>query len=215
MTSSSHPARTTPGPIRMRRLRAALLLLLAVAALAAALADRWPAPSTPATSVALRHGAPRGAPPRALGEADGAVPDGATVFDDGVPGVARLDPALLAALRRAATDAQADGVTFVLDSGWRSPAYQAQLLRDAIAQHGSAAEAERWVATPKTSAHVSGDAVDLGRDAASWLAARGAAYGLCRVYGNESWHFELRPAAAGRGCPPTYADPTHDPRMHP
>ena len=58
----------------------------------------------------------------ALGEADGAVPDGTTVFDDGVPGVAKLDPDLLGALRRAATDAAGDGVQFYVDSGWRSPA---------------------------------------------------------------------------------------------
>ena len=38
----------------------------------------------------------------ALGEADGAVPDGVTVFDDDVPAVANLDPALLGVLRQAA-----------------------------------------------------------------------------------------------------------------
>ena len=40
-----------------------------------------------------------------LGEADGVVPDGTTVFDE-VPAVTRLDPDLLTALRRAATDAK-------------------------------------------------------------------------------------------------------------
>jgi hypothetical protein len=149
-----------------------------------------------------------------LGEAGGAVPKGTTVFDDGLPGVAGLDPALLAALRRAATDAAREGVAFVVDSGWRSPEYQERLLREAVARYGSEAEAARWVATPDTSAHVSGDAVDIGPDrATAWLAARGAAYGLCRIYGNEPWHHELRPDAADRGCPPMYADPTHDPRM--
>ena len=38
-------------------------------------------------------------------------------------------------------------------------------------------------------------------------------YGLCQIYGNEPWHYELRPEAIDRGCPPMYADPTHDPRM--
>ena len=38
-------------------------------------------------------------------------------------------------------------------------------------------------------------------------------YGLCRIYGNEPWHYELRPDAVDHGCPPMYADPTHDPRM--
>jgi len=149
----------------------------------------------------------------ALGEADGAVPDGTTVFDDEVPGVANLDPALLGALRRAAAGAAGDGVELVVDSGWRSPAYQEHLLREAVSQHGSEAEAARWVATPKTSAHVSGDAVDVGSAATAWLSEHGAEYGLCQIYGNEPWHYELRPEAVDRGCPPTYADPTHDPRM--
>jgi zinc D-Ala-D-Ala carboxypeptidase len=150
----------------------------------------------------------------ALGEADGAVPDGTTVFDDEIPGVAKLDSGLLGALRRAAADAAGDGVQFYVDSGWRSPEYQEQLLREAISKYGSEAEATRWVATPDTSAHVSGDAVDIGPSgAATWLSEHGAAYGLCRIYGNEPWHYELRPEAIARDCPAMYADPTHDPRM--
>jgi LAS superfamily LD-carboxypeptidase LdcB len=136
------------------------------------------------------------------------------VFDSGVPGVAKLDPELRSALRRAASDAGRYGIVFFVDSGWRSRAYQARLLRDAIAKYGSQQEAARWVATPETSAHVSGDAVDLGPPgAAAWLSAHGAAYGLCRTYANEPWHFELRAEAVDRGCPPPYADPTRDPRM--
>jgi zinc D-Ala-D-Ala carboxypeptidase len=207
----------------MRRTRVAGLLVVIVA-IAPALGDRWPASSastasTPTTAPSRSTAASPADVPRrelrgALGEADGAVPDGVTVFDDAIPGVAKLDPALLGALRHAATDAKDDGVGFVVDSGWRSPAYQDQLLREAIAKYGSEAEASRWVATPDTSAHVSGDAVDIGpSDAATWLSEHGAAYGLCRVYGNEPWHYELRPEAASHGCPPTYADPTHDPRM--
>jgi LAS superfamily LD-carboxypeptidase LdcB len=147
-------------------------------------------------------------------EAGGAVPDGTTVFDDAVPGVANLDPALLAALRQAAMDAASDGVRFVVNSGWRSPAYEDRLRREAVAKYGSEEEAARWVATGTTSAHVSGDAVDLGPARATpWLAAHGAAYGLCQIYRNEPWHYELRPGAISEGCPPMYADPTHDPRM--
>ena len=149
----------------------------------------------------------------ALGEAGGAVPHGTTVFDDDVPGIAKLDPALRRALRRAASDAAADGVELVVNSGWRSPAYEEQLRRVAIAKYGSEAEAARWVATGTTSAHVSGDAVDVGPPAAApWLSAHGAAYGLCQIYGNEPWHFELRPEAIAQGCPPMYSDPTQDPR---
>jgi LAS superfamily LD-carboxypeptidase LdcB len=146
--------------------------------------------------------------------AGGAVPGGTTVFDDEVPGVAKLDPALLGALRRAATDAGGDGVDLVVNSGWRSPAYEDQLRREAIAKYGSEAEAARWVATGTTSPHVSGDAVDIGpAHATQWLFAHGAAYGLCQIYGNEPWHYELRPEAVAQGCPRMYADPTQDPRM--
>ena len=158
-------------------------------------------------------GEPRRERQGALGEADGAVPDGTTVFDDGTPAVANLDPALLASLRRAAGDAAAYGVDLVVESGWRSPAYQERLRLEAVSKYGSEDEAARWVATPETSAHVSGDAVDIGRTGAEWLSDHGAAYGLCRMYGNEPWHYELRPEAIDRGCPPTYADAAHDPRM--
>jgi LAS superfamily LD-carboxypeptidase LdcB len=125
-----------------------------------------------------------------------------------------LDADLRGALRHAKADAADDGVRIHVTSGWRSAEDQAQLLREAIADYGSAEEAARWVATPETSAHVSGDAIDIGpSDATAWLAERGAAYGLCQIYGNEPWHFELRPDAVDDGCPPMYADPTHDPRM--
>ena len=104
--------------------------------------------------------------------------------------------------------------SFVVNSGWRSPEYEDQLRRQAIAKYGSEEEAARWVATGATSAHVSGDAVDIGPSAATaWLSEHGAEYGLCRIYGNEPWHYELRPEAVEQGCPAMYADPTHDPRM--
>jgi zinc D-Ala-D-Ala carboxypeptidase len=174
------------------------------------------APSTASSSsraappIHALRGQHRGAP----GQADGAVPDGTTVFDDEVPGVAKLDSALLGALRQAATAAAGDGVEFSVDSGWRSSAYQQQLLQEAIARYGSEQEATRWVATPGTSAHVAGDAVDIGPSgASSWLSEHGSAYGLCQIYANEPWHYELRPKAIANGCPAMYSDPTQDPRM--
>jgi D-alanyl-D-alanine carboxypeptidase len=219
------PARTTTRRVRIRRVRAAGLLTV-IAAIAAALGYQSASSSSTAASPidALRgeHRRALGEPPGAapggrrgpLGEADGAVPDGTTVFDDEVPGVAKLDPALLGALRQAATDAGGEGVQFVVDSGWRSPAYQEQLLHEAVSEYGSEEEAARWVAAPDKSAHVSGDAVDIGpSSAAAWLSEHGGAYGLCQIYGNEPWHYELRPEASVHGCPPTYADPTQDPRM--
>ncbi|HEX2362071.1 MAG TPA: M15 family metallopeptidase [Jiangellaceae bacterium] len=155
-------------------------------------------------------------PDGVVDEADGFIPDGArvSVFDEEKPAVGRLDPALLDALRRTATDAAADGVGLRINSGWRSPEYQQQLWRDAVADYGSPAEAARWVSTAETSAHVSGDAVDIGPpSAAAWLSEHGAAHGLCQIYSNEPWHYELRPEAVDDGCPPMYADPTEDPRM--
>jgi hypothetical protein len=63
---------------------------------------------------------------------------------------------------------------------------------------------------------VSGDAVDLGKEeATAWLSRHGQTFGLCQIYVNEPWHYELRPAATQGRCPPMYADPTHDPRMQP
>lgn len=157
---------------------------------------------------------PGRAPVAPLGEADGAVPDGTTVFDDHVPAVAELDGDLLDALREAASDAADDGVELVVNSGWRSAEYQEHLLREAVAEYGSEEEAARWVSTPETSLHVSGDAVDLGpAEATDWLSEHGAAYGLCQIYDNEPWHYELRPDAAHDGCPRRYDDPTQDPRM--
>lgn len=150
----------------------------------------------------------------ALGEADGVVPAGVTVFDGGYPAVAKLDPALLDALRLAATNAAHDGVALFVDSGWRSSRYQEELFRQAVATYGSRAEAARWVSEPGTSAHETGDAVDIAPVAAvAWLSNRGATYGLCQIYRNEPWHYERRPDAIDHGCPAMYADATRGPRM--
>jgi D-alanyl-D-alanine carboxypeptidase len=201
---------------RRRRLRL-VCLLAAIAAAVAALDGRLSA-SVPATAVLSPTAAPMTDAPRRERRGpytEGALPAGTTAFDDELAGVAKLDRDLLRALRRAAFDAGEAGITLIIDSGWRSPDYQQQLFDEAVAKHGSRAEAERWVATPDTSAHVTGEAVDIGPEhAAAWLGEHGVAYGLCRMYDNEPWHFELRPDAVSEGCPPTYPDPTHDPRMY-
>ncbi|KAA0961782.1 M15 family metallopeptidase [Microbacterium sp. ANT_H45B] len=149
-----------------------------------------------------------------LTDADGVIreEDAVSVFDE-VPAVTNLDPALLAAVRTAASAAELDGVRMQVNSGWRSAAYQQVLRQDAVVEYGSEEEAARWVAPPENSEHVSGDAVDLGPlPAQDWLARRGAEFGLCQIYANERWHFELRPAAVANGCPLMYDDPTADPR---
>ncbi|CAH0233914.1 D-alanyl-D-alanine dipeptidase [Microbacterium oxydans] len=207
-------------PHHVRRL-IVIAVLLAVAAIITLAVQQ----SLSAASAAVFSGpqAPQGGPSGEIGgsvlapsEADGVIRDGdqPTVFDIDRVAVGNLDPALLAALQRAATDAEADGVVLLVNSGWRSPALQERMLQDAVVQHGSEEEASRWVASAATSAHVSGEAVDLGPlPTLDWLAQRGARYGLCQIYGNESWHYELRPDAVNEGCPEMYADPTEDPRM--
>ncbi|PSM42269.1 peptidase M15 [Streptomyces dioscori] len=221
MTRNPPPARLPTRPTRptrrIRRFRPLLLVVGAVvlagvvagvAAIALALGPQLPTSwlsSRPSSESSARS---------SLSSADGVVPEGVTVFDDTYEAVARLDPELLDALRDAATAAAADGVEFYVNSGWRSPRYQNRLLREAVAAHGSEEEAARWVATAATSPHVSGDAVDIGHsDAAKWLSEHGVDHGLCQIYRNEPWHFELRTQAIGHRCPDLYADPTEDPRM--
>jgi LAS superfamily LD-carboxypeptidase LdcB len=137
------------------------------------------------------------------------------VFDEEYPGIANLDPVLLVAMQEAATAAeQEEGIVIRVTSGWRSREYQRQLLHDAIAEFGSEEEAAKWVATPDNSPHVSGDAIDIRPPRArAWLSENGAEYGLCQIYRNEPWHFELRPEAPEDGCPRMFANPTEDPRM--
>jgi len=191
-----------------RRLRPTAVGLLVVATAVIGTLVHQSVASTPSVVDAAVDGA--------VDAADGVLPDGVTVFDDRYPGVADLDPDLLRALREAATEAADDGVTFDVNSGWRSQRYQNELLNVAVSTYGSESAAARWVATADTSPHVSGEAVDIGKDeATAWLSRHGAKLGLCQIYVNEPWHYELRPAAREGRCPPMYADPTHDPRMQP
>ena len=142
-------------------------VLVVIAAIAAILGDQSPesSSSTGASPIEVVRPEPRG-----------------ESRESDRPEEANLDPALLDALRRARTDAAEDGVELVVNSGWRSEEYQAQLLREAISKYGSEAEAARWVATGTTSPHVSGDAVDLGPPAATaWLSEHGDDYGLCQI----------------------------------
>ncbi|WP_054682890.1 M15 family metallopeptidase [Microbacterium sp. No. 7] len=190
---------TESSPVRGRPRGAAAPIALVLAGLAAL--------TIGASAFLLVPTSPASA--RAVGTADGVVPEGVTAFDDAYPAISKLDPALLAALRQAADDAADEGVVLEVNSGWRSVAYQERLLREAVAEHGSADEAARWVAEPSASSHVSGAAVDIGpAEASSWLIAYGARYGLCQIYANEPWHFELRPDAIEAGCPEMYADAT-------
>jgi hypothetical protein len=145
-----------------------------------------------------------------LGIEDGYVPDDVALspWDTDHPAIANLDPDLLDAIQRAATDADADGIMVVVSSGWRSERYQRSLLTDAVATYGSEEEARKWVNAPDASTHVTGDGVDLGdTDADYWLIEHGNAYGLCQTYENEIWHFELA-VAPGESCLPPLPDAT-------
>lgn len=197
-----------------RPLHTILITAILVAAMAGILilkASWTPGSSSAGTLLAGRQkSSPRSSGP----EASGVLPDGASVFDDQYPGIANLDADLLRALRRAAEAADDAGVEFRVNSGWRSPEYQERLLSEAVATYGSKSEAARWVATATTSPHVAGKAADIGGpSAAAWLAVHGSTYGLCQIYRNEPWHFELRRAATKDGCPSMYRDPRSDPRM--
>ncbi|MCX2929406.1 M15 family metallopeptidase [Mycobacterium sp. CVI_P3] len=142
--------------------------------------------------------------PPAVASGDGSLADGQvlTPFDVENPAVGRLDPRLLTAIQQAATAASADGITMTINSSWRSPEFQQRLLDNAVATYGSLAAAREYVETPQASKHVIGEAVDVGGVGADqWLIANGARFGLCRIYANELWHFELATDAAGN-CPP-------------
>lgn len=134
----------------------------------------------------------------------GYLPEGATLtaFDVENPTVGRLDPALLAAVQEATRAAAAEGIEVEINSGWRSVGFQQRLFDDGVRTYGSVEVARQFVASPQTSMHVVGRAVDVGGPpAAAWMSRNGTRFGLCQVFANELWHYELTADAAGR-CPP-------------
>jgi D-alanyl-D-alanine carboxypeptidase len=174
-------------------------------------------PATTASAMAIGSGAapPAGASNPAVagtplvgaGAVDtvgGAIPDGQMVspFDVGNPVVAFLEPALRTAIQQAAQAATGDGVDVKLTSGWRSKGFQQRLLDEAVVTYGSVAAASQFVASPEASMHVLGKAVDVGPpNADAWMIGNGNRFGLCQIYANEIWHFELAVDANGN-CPP-------------
>ncbi len=72
-----------------------------------------------------------------------------------------------------------------------------------VRTYGSADMARQFVASPEVSKHVDGQAVDIAPVEADKLADRATApqFGLCQIYANEIWHFELAVDEQGR-CPP-------------
>ena len=142
--------------------------------------------------------------PAATDTYGGWIPDGQTLspYDTSNPAVTNLDPALLVAVQKAADAAKARGVDLRINSGWRSRGFQQRLFDDAVRAYGNADVARQFVASPDVSKHVVGQAVDVAPvDADKWLIVNGAQFGLCQIYANEIWHFELALDAQGN-CPP-------------
>lgn len=184
---------------RRRRRWSALIIATAAAAvvlLPLALAGIWSDDHESPWAGAGPHGGNSGT----LSSREGYVPDPLSPFGD-EPAVARLDPVLLDALRQAASDAGAAGITLQVTGGWRSAQYQQLLLQRAVGTYGSIEAARQYVLPPTESKHVIGEAVDVGpADAHGWLSQYGSEYGLCQIYANEPWHFELATAPGGT-CP--------------
>jgi D-alanyl-D-alanine carboxypeptidase len=161
-----------------------------------------PVPSTASDADGLTVG------PVATDSWSGYLPDGTTLtpFDASSQLLARLDPALLTAIQGAARTASAQGIDITITSGWRSKGFQQRLFDDAVRRYGNVEIAQQFVASPETSMHVVGEAVDIaGNGASGWLIRNGAQFGLCQIYANENWHFELATDGEGR-CPPLRPD---------
>ena len=101
------------------------------------------------------------------------------------------------------------GITpFVLNSGYRSAAYQQRIFDCWVAQLGSAQAARQYALPPNQSAHVAGYAMDIApQSAASWLESTAGKYGLCRRYVDEPWHFEYQSYYRTKGCPALLPQP--------
>ena len=163
----------------------------------------------PVAPLAPPPGPPVPADPLSIGDAavdttGGWLPDGVTLspFDVSNPILSQLDPALLRAVQDAARAAEAQGVDIRVNSGWRSRGFQQRLFDNAVRNYGSVAAAAELVAGPDVSKHVTGQAVDIAPvEADMWLIANGRQFGLCQIYANEIWHFELATDQYGN-CPP-------------
>ncbi|WP_084541227.1 hypothetical protein [Nocardioides alkalitolerans] len=123
-------------------------------------------------------------------------------MDADIPALTGLEPDPYDALRAAEVDTAADGVEIGSPAGGAvaptSNASSTGLWRGTAAGRRSSAG---WP-PPRDSAHVTGDAVDIGpTDAAYWMSRYGAAHGLCQTFAHEIWHYELRGTSDGT-CPP-------------
>ncbi|MFL6112510.1 MAG: D-alanyl-D-alanine carboxypeptidase family protein [Catenulispora sp.] len=108
----------------------------------------------------------------------------------------------------AQTAAKAAGLPFVLNSGYRSAAYQQRIFQCWVTALGSTQAARKYALPPSESAHVMGYAMDIAPPpSAAWLESTKGEFGLCRRYADEPWHFEYQAAYKTRGCPALLAHP--------
>ncbi|WP_285115347.1 M15 family metallopeptidase [Leifsonia sp. fls2-241-R2A-40a] len=186
-----------------RPLRVALSVAAASLVLSVALAGCSPTPSGTLAQPASAGGSVTESA-AGLTDDDGYIPDGSSLpLDSDLPAVSRLDPDLLSALKDAQDAMQGDssGPGITIADGWRSERYQEHLFAQAVQEYGSEEEAEKWVKRGSDSAHVRGEAVDIAdAGAMDYLNRYGSEWGLCQVYANEAWHFELRTEPGG-DCP--------------
>jgi hypothetical protein len=144
---------------------------------------------TEASAVA-EAGAPAGASGGAMPvTATGGGYSGTLVYRQGEG----MRPDVAAAYDRMAASAQADGLTLLVVSGFRSDAEQAALF----AAHPD----PKWVAPPGQSLHRCATELDLGPETAyGWLAANASRFGFVQRYSWEAWHFgfELGPPPCSR-----------------
>ncbi|ASY27135.1 D-alanyl-D-alanine carboxypeptidase [Candidatus Planktophila limnetica] len=136
-------------------------------------------------------------------------PLGETEIVEGTDRPEEINPLVLARFLSAQAAAKELGIELSIDSGYRSPEKQNYLYQRAIKTYKSAEEAMKWVLPSDLSRHPWGLALDVNlnhdKSGATWLEANGAAFGLCRVYVNEWWHFEPLTAPGGI-CPPLLPD---------
>jgi len=196
---------------RSRLIGAALSLLLAATLAGCSTAEAGALAQSAGEPGRAPQGAAEPADPGDAGltDDDGYIPEGSSLaLDSDLPAVTRLSPKLLSALRdaQAAMTQGGERGGIAIADGWRSERYQEYLFAQAVRQYGSAEEAQKWVKRGNDSAHVAGDAVDIAdAGAMDFLNRFGNEWGLCQVYANEAWHFELRTSPGGQ-CPAQSAD---------